>query len=141
MSRGKQDSKAVARALELVDEGFSQYAASQLTGVPQPAISRYRTERDGQPRYPTRECWQCGGIFHVPPSRPQQRFCSASCGGWYRNGRPGRPPTVTSAKRSCRLRGTDITELHGKARYCTPRCARKGWHVLGPVDDEQQPAA
>ena len=30
----------------------------------------------------------------VPPSRPKQRFCSASCGGWYRNGRPGRPPTV-----------------------------------------------
>ena len=76
----------------------------------------------------------------VPPSRPKQRFCSASCGGWYRNGRPGRPPTVASLKRSCRLCGTDITDLHGSARYCTPRCARKGWHVFGPVVDQQLPA-
>jgi hypothetical protein len=140
MSRGKHDPEAVARALELVDEGCSQHAAWELTGVPSSTLSGYRSERDGRPRHESRDCWQCGGLFHVPPSRPKQRFCSASCAGWYRNGKPGRPPTVTSLKRSCRLCGTDITELHGRARYCTPRRARKGYDVFGPVVDEPQPA-
>jgi hypothetical protein len=140
MSRGKHDPDAVGRALALVDDGYSQHAASQLTGVPRATISGNLSKRDGRPRHQTRECRQCGGLFHVPPSRPRQRFCSASCAGWHRNGKPGRPPTVTSLKRSCRLCGTDISDLHGRARYCTPRCARKGWHVFGAVDDDQQAA-
>jgi hypothetical protein len=140
MSRGKNEPDAVTRALALVDEGYTQHAASMITGVPPSTISGHLTERDGRPRHQTRECWQCGGAFHVPPSRPKQRFCSASCGGWYRTGRPGRPPTVTSMKRSCRLCGTDITDLHGGARYCTPRCARKGYAIFGPVHDDHRAA-
>jgi hypothetical protein len=140
MSRYTYEPEAVARALELVADGYSDQAAAQLTGVSPAMVRHHRIQRDGRPRYQTRECWQCGGVFHVPPSRPKQRFCPASCAGWHRNGKPGRPPTVVSLKRSCRLCGTDITELSGRARYCTARCARKGYHIFGPVDDSPQPA-
>ena len=39
MSRGKHDPDAVARALALVDGGYSQYAASELTGVSPSMVS------------------------------------------------------------------------------------------------------
>jgi hypothetical protein len=92
MSHGNNEPEAVARALALVDEGYTQHAASTITGVPASTISGHLSERDGRPRHPTGSAGSAAAPFTSRRRGPSSASARpAARAGIARAGRGGRP--------------------------------------------------